>query len=72
MNCGRNFYQVPVSSISKFDVSIKQYRNTGKGFKIGLAAGAGIAVLINVPDHGGGDLQGLAEILATAIYVPHL
>ena len=37
---GRRFYQVPVSSISTFDVSLKQYRNTGKGFKIGLGAGA--------------------------------
>ncbi|MCY3868008.1 MAG: hypothetical protein OXG87_00550, partial [Gemmatimonadetes bacterium] len=57
---GRSFYQVPVSSISKFDVSLKQYRNTGKGFKIGLAAGAVMTILINVPDWGGGDLQGLA------------
>ena len=67
---GRSFYQVPISSISKFDVSIKQYRNTGKGLKIGLAAGTVMAILINVPDWGGGDLQGLAELLATAIYVP--
>ena len=37
---GLRFYQVPVSSISTFDVSLKQYRNTGKGFKIGLGAGA--------------------------------
>ncbi len=37
---GRLFYQVPISSISTFDVSLKQYRNTGKGFKIGLGAGA--------------------------------
>lgn len=67
---GRSFYQVPVSSISKFDVSIKQYRNTGKGLIIGLAAGVGVAILINVPDWGGGDLQGLAELSATVIYVP--
>ena len=51
---GRRFYQVPVSSISKFDVSIKQYRNTGKGFKIGVglsfgfvAIGAGITKLMD-------------------------
>ena len=69
---GRSFYQVPVSSISKFDVSIKQYRNTSKGLKIGLAAGTIMTILINVPDWGGGDLQGLAELLATAIYVPPL
>ena len=37
---GRHLYQVPISSISTFDVSLKQYRNTNKGFKIGLAAGA--------------------------------
>ena len=67
---GRSFYQAPVSSISKFDVSIKQYRNTGKGLKIGLAAGTIMTILINVPNWGGGDLQGLAELLATAIYVP--
>ena len=67
---GRRFYQVPISSISTFDVSLKQYRNTGKGFKIGLAAGAVMTILINVPNWGGGDLQGLAELLATAIYVP--
>ena len=36
---GRSFYQVPVSSISKLDVSIKQYRNTGKGLIIGFGAG---------------------------------
>ena len=36
---GRSFFQVPISSISKFDVSIKQYRNTGKGLKIGFGAG---------------------------------
>ena len=66
---GRSFYQVPVSSISKFDVSIKQYRNTSKGLKIGLAAGAGVAILINIPDSSG-DLQGLAELLATVIIVP--
>lgn len=36
---GRRFFQVPVSSISTFDVSIKQYRNTGKGLKIGFGAG---------------------------------
>ena len=37
---GHRFYEVPVSSISTFDISIKQYRNTGKGLKIGLGAGA--------------------------------
>ena len=67
---GRRFFQVPVSSISTFDVSIKQYRNTGKGFKIGLAAGAVMTILINVPDRGEGAFQGYVEFLATVIYVP--
>ena len=66
---GRRFYQMPVSSISTFDVSLKQYRNTNKGLKIGLAAGVGIAILINVSDSGG-DLQGLAQAIATVIIVP--
>ena len=37
---GGTFFQVPVSSISNFEVNIGQHRNTGKGFKIGLGAGA--------------------------------
>ena len=68
---GRSFYQVPVSSISTFDVSIKQYRNTGKGLIIGLAAGAGMAVLMNVPDPET-DLQGLDQAIATVIIVPSI
>ena len=68
---GRRFFQVPVSSISTFDVSIKQYRNTGKGLIIGLAAGAGMAVLMNVPDPKT-DLQGLGQAIATVIIVPSI
>ena len=68
---GRSFYQVPVSSISKFDVSIKQYRNTGKGLIIGLGVGAGMAILMNVPDPET-DLQGLGQAIATAIIVPSI
>ena len=68
---GRRFYQVPVSSISTFDVSIKQYRNTGKGLIIGLGAGAGMAILMNVPDPKT-DLQGLGQAIATAIIVPSI
>ena len=48
---GRSFYQVPVSSISTFDVSTKQYRNTGKGFKIGLVAGAVIIGFTIISTH---------------------
>ena len=36
---GGTFFELPVSSISNFEVNIRQ-RNTGKGFKIGLGAGA--------------------------------
>ena len=37
---GGTFFQVPVSSISNFEVNIGQHRNTGKGMAIGLSAGA--------------------------------
>ena len=68
---GRRFYQVPVSSISKFDVSLKHYRNTGKGLIIGLTAGAGMAILMNIPDPKT-DLQGLGQGIATVIIVPSI
>ena len=67
---GHTFFQVPRSSISNLEVSIGKRRNTGKGFKIGLGAGIGMAILINVSDGGGGDLEGLVKALATAVIVP--
>ena len=66
---GRRFYQVPISSISTFDVSLKQYRNTGKGLIIGLGVGA--AILINIPDPKT-DLQGLGQAYATLIVLPSI
>ena len=42
---GRTFYQVPVSSISNFEVSIGRYRNTNKGAKTGLSIGLGILAI---------------------------
>ena len=48
---GRSLFQVPVSSISTFDVSTKQYRNTSKGFKIGLGAGAVIIGCTSIYTH---------------------
>ena len=39
---GGTFFQVPVSSISNFEVNIGQHRNTGKGMAIGLGVGAAI------------------------------
>ncbi len=68
---GRRFYQVPVSSISTFDVSIKRYRNIGKGLIIGLAAGAVMTILINIPDPET-DLQGLGQAYATLIVLPSI
>ena len=73
---GRSFFQVPVSSISTFDVSIKQYRNTGKGFKIGIglclglvAIGAGVTALV---DDSGEILtpEDTALIIINAVNVP--
>ncbi len=48
IHSGRTFFQVPSSSISNFEVSIGRYRNTDKGFKIGLAAGAVIIGLTSI------------------------
>ena len=42
---GRTFYQVPLSSISNFEVSIGRYRNTNKGAKTGLSIGLGILAI---------------------------
>ena len=39
---GGTFFQVPVSSISNFEVNIGQHRNLGKGMAIGLGVGTGI------------------------------
>ena len=60
---GRTFLQVPLSSISNFEVSLGQRRNAGKGFKIGL--GLGLAVLVPVAivdysDESESEWQGLA------------
>ena len=41
---GRTFLQVPISSISNFEVSIGRHRNAGKGLLIGL--GLGLALLV--------------------------
>ena len=39
---GGTFFQVPMSSISNFEVNIGQHRNTGKGMAIGFGVGAAI------------------------------
>ncbi len=49
----RTFYQIPYSSISNLEVSTGQYRNTGKGFKIGLGLGLAILVPVALIDLGG-------------------
>lgn len=48
IHSGRTFFQVPCSSISNLEVSIGYKRNTGKGFKIGLGAGAVIIGLTSI------------------------
>ena len=42
---GGTFFQVPVSSISNFEVSLGQHRNTGMGTIIGVVIGVGILAL---------------------------
>ena len=68
---GATFYQVPISSISHLEVSMGQYRNTGKGLIIGLGAGAIMTILINIPDPKT-DLQGLGQAYATLIVLPSI
>ena len=72
---GHHFYQVPVSSISKFDVSLKQYRNTGKGFKIGLGAGLVIftvsyAYVKKLESRNPDNIDGLAVFIFGTIAAP--
>ena len=72
---GRSFYQLPVSSISKFDVSIKHYRNTGKGLIIGLATGLVIfavsyAYVINLESREPENIAGLAVFIFGTIAAP--
>ena len=72
---GRSFYQLPVSSISKFDVSIKHYRNTGKGLIIGLATGLVIfavsyAYVINLESREPENIDGLAVFIFGTIAAP--
>ena len=46
---GGTFFQVPVSSISNFEVNIGQHRHTGKGAAIGV--GVGLALFIAFERH---------------------
>ena len=48
IHSGHTFFQVPSSSISNLEVSIGYKRNTDKGFKIGLGAGAVIIGLTSI------------------------
>ncbi len=45
---GRRFYQVPLSSISNFEVSTGQYRNTFEGMKIGIYISVGFIAIMAV------------------------
>ena len=63
---GRRFYQVPLSSISNFEVSVGQHRNTFKGMGIGLGI-SGLLIAVAFMS-GGGDLgMGLLVSLQAAI-----
>ena len=44
---GGTFFQVPVSSISNFEVSHGQHRNTGMGTLIGVVIGVGILLALS-------------------------
>ena len=70
------FYQVPITAISHIEVSMGQYRNTSKGLIIGLAAGAGVAILIKTQVKGegfeGDGWEAFTESVMTLIYVPSI
>lgn len=51
IHSGRTFFQVPSSSISNLEVSIGYKRNTDKGYKIGLGAGAVIIGCTSIYTH---------------------
>ena len=65
------FYQVPITAISHIEVSMGQYRKTGKGLIIGLGVGAVMTILINIPDPET-DLQALGRAYATLIVLPSI
>ncbi len=72
---GRRFYQVPHSSISNLEVSIRQHRNTFKGLAIGIGiSGLLIIAILASPSDASGDSylngRGLAFYLALYATVP--
>lgn len=69
------FYEVPISSISHLEVSVGQYRNTGKGFIIGLGAGLVIFTVSyeyanKVESRNPGNMDGLGILLLGVVAVP--
>ena len=72
---GRTFLEIPMSSISNFEVSFGQHPNTGKGFKSGLMIGLAILVPVaiydySIYDHGNEDNNWKGFITAlTAAYI---
>ena len=71
---GHTFYQVPMSSISNFEVSLGQHRNTGKGFKIGLGLGLALLVPIAAVDLSDEDnaWRGLATYSTAVVIFPSI
>ena len=69
------FYQVPITSISNLEVSMGQYRNTGKGLKIGFATGLAIFVASyayakNLESRNPDNIDGLAIFIFGTIAAP--
>ncbi len=48
---GRTFLEVPISSISNFEVSLGQRRNAGKGFLVGVKIGLAVLVPVAIADY---------------------
>ena len=66
---GRTFLEVPMSSISNFEVNLGKQRNADKGFKIGLGLGLAVLVPVAVADYSTeSKWQGLATF-TIAVYI---
>ena len=68
---GRTFFQVPMSLISNFEVSLGQRRNTDKGFKIGLGLGLAVfapVAFLDLTAEEDAYLRGIPTII-TAVYI---
>ena len=70
---GRTFLQVPLSSISNFEVGIGQRRNAGKGSLIGLGLGLAVLVPVAIEDYSNErSWQGFATAVTAAYILPSI